>query len=59
MKFRSFFLNRLAKEDVFKTKWNRLRYRISSLSKVKKDKMMQGFAKELFKVPTEVIQYAR
>ena len=55
VKFKSFFISRLAKEDIFKTKWNRLRYRISSLSKVKNDKVMKAFAKEIFKIPTEVV----
>lgn len=48
-------MSRLAKEDVFKTKWNRLKLRITTMSKVKNDKVMKAFAKELGKVPTEVV----
>jgi len=58
-RFKCFFIGRIAKEEMFKTKWNKLMWRIHSLSKVKKDKAMQAFSKELFKIPTEVVQYAR
>jgi hypothetical protein len=54
-KFKNYFVSRLAKEDVFKVKWNRLIDRIGTLSKVKNDKVMKGFVKDVLKVPTEVI----